>query len=148
MARSWRSRHSGPLLGWLGGELPSELAPRHVMLLTVAATPWALRHAEQYVQTVREVLTPALPGVEVTAHVRLSAAAEEIVTAADVGLVSPTGATVRPDLIIMGTHVRSGLGRWLYGSVAGYVLPRVHVPVLLTHLEHPSRWSSEGARQA
>lgn len=126
-------RALGPVLGWLEGEVPSELAPRHVMLLTVAATPWALQHAEQYVQAIREVLTPALPGVEITVHVRLGAAAEEIVTAADVGLVSPTGATVRPDLIIMGTHGRSGLGRWLYGSVAGHVLPRVHMPVLLTH---------------
>ncbi len=37
----------------------------------------------------------------------------------------------RADLIVMATHGRSGLGRWLYGSVADEVLRRVPIPVLL-----------------
>jgi nucleotide-binding universal stress UspA family protein len=126
-------RALAPVLGWLGAKLPSELAPRHLMLLTVASAPWVLEHALHYLQTLREVLTSALPSVEITAHVRLGAAAEEIVAAADGALISRAGTSMRPDLVIMGTHGRGGLGRWLYGSVAGHVLPRTRVPVLLTH---------------
>ncbi len=37
----------------------------------------------------------------------------------------------RADLIVMSTHGRSGVGRWLYGSVADSVLRRSSVPVLL-----------------
>ena len=43
------------------------------------------------------------------------------------------------DLIVMTTHGRSGLGRWLYGSVAESVLARSPVPVLLV------RATTEGA---
>ncbi|MBI4506345.1 MAG: universal stress protein [Chloroflexi bacterium] len=37
----------------------------------------------------------------------------------------------RADLIVMSTHGRSGLGRWVYGSVAEAVLRKSPVPVLL-----------------
>jgi nucleotide-binding universal stress UspA family protein len=36
-----------------------------------------------------------------------------------------------PDLIVMSTHGRSGLGRWLYGSVADRVLRSAEVPIIL-----------------
>lgn len=35
------------------------------------------------------------------------------------------------DLIVMSTHGRSGLGRWVYGSIADRVLRYATVPVLL-----------------
>ncbi|MCS6843243.1 MAG: universal stress protein [Caldilineales bacterium] len=35
------------------------------------------------------------------------------------------------DLIVMSTHGRSGIGRWVYGSVADKVLRGADVPVLL-----------------
>jgi nucleotide-binding universal stress UspA family protein len=38
---------------------------------------------------------------------------------------------VQADVLVMATHGRSGLGRMLYGSVAGSVLERTPVPVLL-----------------
>lgn len=37
------------------------------------------------------------------------------------------------DLVVMCTHGRSGLGRWIYGSVAEQVLARSAAPVLLVH---------------
>jgi nucleotide-binding universal stress UspA family protein len=37
----------------------------------------------------------------------------------------------RADLVVMTTHGRSGLGRWIYGSVAEAILRRSPVPVLL-----------------
>jgi nucleotide-binding universal stress UspA family protein len=43
------------------------------------------------------------------------------------------------DLIVMSTHGRGGIGRWLYGSVADQVLVRATVPVLLVPAacDHP-----------
>jgi nucleotide-binding universal stress UspA family protein len=40
--------------------------------------------------------------------------------------------------ILLTTHGRSGLGRWIYGSVAEAVVARSHVPVLLTRA-----WASD-----
>ncbi|MBS1251776.1 MAG: Universal stress protein F [Anaerolineales bacterium] len=48
--------------------------------------------------------------------------ADSIITFAD---------TENIDLIVMSTHGRSGLGRWVYGSVADKVLRAADVPVLL-----------------
>jgi nucleotide-binding universal stress UspA family protein len=49
------------------------------------------------------------------------------------------------DLIVMCTHGRSGLGRWVYGSVAGDVLARSPVPVLLVRPTGPLAHFSVGA---
>lgn len=38
------------------------------------------------------------------------------------------------DLIVMSTHGRSGLGRWVYGSVAGKVLHQAPCPVFLVRV--------------
>jgi len=40
------------------------------------------------------------------------------------------------DLIVMATHGRSGLGRWVYGSVAEEVLAAAPLPVLLVRAWH------------
>ncbi|MBI3944165.1 MAG: universal stress protein [Chloroflexi bacterium] len=37
------------------------------------------------------------------------------------------------DLIAMSTHGRSGVGRWVFGSVASRILEAAHVPILLIH---------------
>ena len=41
--------------------------------------------------------------------------------------------TERIGLLVMSTHGRSGLPRWLYGSVANKVLRGVTCPLLLIH---------------
>lgn len=43
------------------------------------------------------------------------------------------------DLIVMSTHGRSGLGRWVYGSVADKVLRAATVPVLLVRIQETPR---------
>ena len=48
-------------------------------------------------------------------------------------------------LVALSTHGRSGLGRWLYGSVADAVLRRAGVPVLLVPAACPPAWRPEGA---
>ncbi|MCS6774837.1 MAG: universal stress protein [Anaerolineae bacterium] len=42
---------------------------------------------------------------------------------------------IKADLIAMSTHGRSGISRWLMGSVADRVLHGAHVPVLLVRPE-------------
>jgi nucleotide-binding universal stress UspA family protein len=61
-------------------------------------------------------------GIKVTPLVAEGPVADEILTYAE-----STGA----DLIAMSTHGRSGLSRWLMGSVADKVLHGAKVPVLL-----------------
>jgi nucleotide-binding universal stress UspA family protein len=61
-------------------------------------------------------------GVPITAQVVVGAPPEEILHAADIG---------DADLIVMSTHGRSGLSRFLYGSVAEAVLRGTQLPVLM-----------------
>ena len=50
-------------------------------------------------------------------------------------------------LVVMTTHGRSGLGRWLYGSVADQVLRRTDVPVLLVPAAGDRAWAAGTLRQ-
>jgi nucleotide-binding universal stress UspA family protein len=61
-------------------------------------------------------------GVPISAQVAVGAPPEKILAAAD---------DVDADLIVMSTHGRSGLSRFLYGSVAEAVLRGTHLPVLM-----------------
>lgn len=57
-------------------------------------------------------------------------------------------ATVAADVIVMSTHGRSGIGRWLLGSVADKVLRQADVPVLLIRVQEdqePLLWRTEQA---
>jgi nucleotide-binding universal stress UspA family protein len=85
----------------------------------------AAEHAEAYLVGVTRRLKAA--AVPVHHRVLIGAPAEAILQA---------GATT--DLIAMATHGRSGIGRWVYGSVADKVLQAASVPVLLV------RASAEG----
>lgn len=51
--------------------------------------------------------------------------------------------TIGADVIVMSTHGRSGLGRWLLGSVADKVLRQADIPVLLIRVQpeqEPLTW--------
>jgi nucleotide-binding universal stress UspA family protein len=54
-------------------------------------------------------------------------------------------AAERADLIVMATHGRGGLRRWLQGSVADTVLQQARVPVLLVPAAAARRWPPESA---
>jgi nucleotide-binding universal stress UspA family protein len=58
----------------------------------------------------------------VEVHVRLGIAADEIID---------TGDELDEPLIVMTTHGRTGIGRWIYGSVADKVVHASEAPVLL-----------------
>ena len=49
-----------------------------------------------------------------------------------------TAVSVAADAIVMSTHGRSGLGRWLLGSVADKILRHASIPVLLTRPKEDS----------
>ena len=49
----------------------------------------------------------------------------------------------RADLILMSTHGRGGLGRWLYGSVADRVLRSAEMPVLLVPAACRRAWAED-----
>jgi nucleotide-binding universal stress UspA family protein len=50
-------------------------------------------------------------------------------------------------LVALSTHGRSGLGRWLYGSVADALLRQADLPVLLVPAACPPAWPPEGPRR-
>lgn len=75
--------------------------------------------AEDYLEVVAARLSAA--GLTVATAVPYGPAADAILDEVRIN---------KPDLIVMATHGRSGLGRWLYGSVTEAVLARSPVPVL------------------
>lgn len=58
-------------------------------------------------------------------------------------VILDASADMPADLIVMSTHGRGGVGRWLYGSVADQVLARANVPVLLVPSGCDRPWSTD-----
>lgn len=74
------------------------------------------------IDTIREEAREA--GVQVDGAVRMGVPSQEILSYAD---------EVDADLVVMSTHGRSGVGRFLMGSVTERVLRQSDVPVLAAH---------------
>jgi nucleotide-binding universal stress UspA family protein len=94
-------------------------------------SPWP----EDYQDSLRGKLTrlrSPYPAVRLEHQIREGSAAEEILRMAD---------DFRCDLIVMGTHGRTGLDRILMGSVAEEVLRRTRCPVLA--VKDPSAWQAQ-----
>jgi nucleotide-binding universal stress UspA family protein len=77
-----------------------------------------------------------LAGLEVETHVYYDEAATAILDAARAQHV---------DLIVMASHGRTGLGRWIYGSVADRVLRQAPVPVLVVPAAVTAAWTADRA---
>lgn len=100
-------------------------------LLYVATDRALVSDGEDYLRDVREsLLSKAMAPVEITTHVAIGSSPGAIVAWA-AGEQPATSYAGRHDLIVMATHGRGGASRWLYGSVAAYVLSHSEVPVLL-----------------
>ncbi len=135
-----------PLLGLLASATgdANDDAPHEIVLFRVAESYPTLPAAEQYVAD----LCAELRAIPASMEISWYAAAEvgsppgAITAAAEQGVqrqsvVSGSGATDQPfDLVVMATHGRGGFTRWLYGSVAAYVLEHIQAPTLLTHPHH------------
>lgn len=82
----------------------------------------AVDEAKTYLSALKNELSEQ--GLDVEVAVPYGDAAESILL--EIGLRGV-------DLVVMCTHGRSGLGRWVYGSVAEQVLAQSPAPVLLVH---------------
>lgn len=128
----------GSLMGLLrqlqdsGEELPD------VTLLAVAEDYALVQDYQTYLDATAGTLAalPQFARVRVQGAVTVGSAPGAIVGAVEHGIrVDDAEQMVSEpavDLLLMTTHGRGGVSRWLFGSVADYVLPRVRVPVLLT----------------
>jgi nucleotide-binding universal stress UspA family protein len=86
------------------------------------------RELRQYLEGVAQQLRSSTSGMQTV--VRFGRPAEEILQYAE---------EVAADLIAMCTHGRSGLSRWVYGSVADRVLRGASCPVLLVRVRPPGK---------
>jgi nucleotide-binding universal stress UspA family protein len=110
----------------------------HLIVLHVDYLPAALYgdvlaapRPEGYLERLREqlhALRPADPGPRIEYRLNEGHPVPEILGVAD---------EVRADLIVMGTHGRTGLGRLLMGSVAEQVLRKAACPVLTVRTPFP-----------
>lgn len=116
-----------------------EHSPMHIVLFYVADNHISRRDGVRYVEGLRErLLALGLPAsVEVTAAAVVGSPPGAIVGAAEHGIINLPDYPASFDLVAMATHGRGGMQRWIYGSVAAYVLPRIKTPVLLVHPHQP-----------
>jgi nucleotide-binding universal stress UspA family protein len=82
--------------------------------------PMLERDSKRYLEEIAESLR--LNGYQVSTRVEVGEAADGITQAAN---------ALHVDMIVMSTHGRTGMKRWLFGSVANRVLKTAQRPVLL-----------------
>ena len=92
----------------------------HVGRLTEEYILHASASAKEYLDTIKERLTKLK--IAVSYEVKVDSPAKTIVSYAEENNI---------DLIAISTHGRSGISRWLLGSVADKVLHTTDIPVLL-----------------
>jgi nucleotide-binding universal stress UspA family protein len=111
----------------LAGDLSARLTVVHVIVppavapLNQPAPPALPEEPQGKLQELLRVAQVSAPGLHADYRIEKGVAAERIVDAAR---------QTRYDLIVMGTHGRTGLGRALMGSVAEQVLRTAHCPVV------------------
>jgi nucleotide-binding universal stress UspA family protein len=119
---------SGAVFRATGGDFPTSVLPESPVDIEMAQHPiyrgQEMASARGEVETSLARATKQLcdSGVPPRIEVAFGRPAEEIVDFAEREGV---------DLIAMSTHGRSGMSRWLFGSVADKVLHGTHVPILL-----------------
>jgi nucleotide-binding universal stress UspA family protein len=79
-----------------------------------------------YLRQIRKEITSPLPTETVC---EVGSAAESILQYANDNKI---------DLIVMSSHGRSGLNRWVYGSVAERIMSQAPCPTLILNARHPS----------
>jgi nucleotide-binding universal stress UspA family protein len=141
------SRLSEQALGPLGGlleQLQQQQGEKPtVTLLAVAEDYSILPDYQSYLDALSGTLAgmPQFAGAPIHAKAIVGSAPGAIVGAIEYGVSGEerqdTPEALPVDLLMMTTHGRGGMSRWLFGSIALYVLPRVNVPVLLTRPGSP-----------
>jgi nucleotide-binding universal stress UspA family protein len=142
------------------------LVPQDGSVLAEQAIPYAVRLARSTGATivlVRATAASPLPGADAGVTERAAIARAEAELGAIADRLRDDGLTVNThvfydaadtailtaarqedaDLIVMSTHGRSGLNRWVYGSVADAVMRAAPVPVLLVPATCTTTWAAE-----
>lgn len=123
------------LLAGLLAQAQSAVSERiTVTLLGVAENATVLPDYQSYLNVLRNklLLEPVWAGVQIDADAIVGSPPGAIVGAVARSNRSDTHDDTRPvDMLVMSSHGRGGLNRWLLGSVTSYVLPRAHVPVIV-----------------
>jgi nucleotide-binding universal stress UspA family protein len=112
---------------------------REVALLNAEETFIAHPAGKAYLRDIRRMLLDMVPSGDatITTTITPGAASSTIVAASEGRFDGRTDPAQSFDLIVMATHGRGGLGRWLFGSVAEYVVGNAARPVLLVHPGEP-----------
>ena len=124
-----------PVLTLAMGRAGASPAVREIVLMYVAENSVIRREGATYLNDIRDMLLelPVPAEVSITTVAVVGSAPGAIVGTAERGAITTEASQAPFDFVAMATHGRGGLGRWIYGSVAEYVLPRIAVPVLLVH---------------
>lgn len=105
-----------------------------VTLLAVADNTTVLPDYQAYLEGLRKklLLEPIWADTQIYADAIVGSPSGAIVGAVDRGNRGEAHDDTAPvDMLVMTTHGRGGINRWLLGSVTSYVLPRAHVPVIV-----------------
>jgi len=113
---------------------------REVALLNAEETFISRPVERTYLRDIRRMLLDMIPAGDATITITVTpgAAPGTIVAASEGRIDGRTEPASSFDLIVMATHGRGGLGRWLFGSVAEYVVGNAARPVLLVHPGTPA----------
>ena len=129
------SRYAFRLAGMLAREQGARLIVLHVkptlgpmVAYGEALTELEPEGSQEKLLEVLHRLRLSDPKVQVEHRLVEGQGAEQILRQAD---------EIGADLIVMGTHRRSGLGRLLMGSVAGEVVRNARCPVITVKIPHP-----------
>jgi len=129
LARDEAKAHGGKLVLVHVIDLPVAFGPETTLLVGGSETPigmreYAVRRATEHLHDLANRLQA--DGVEVTSFVRVGIPVDEILQVVD---------EQKADVVVMGTHGRTGLRHLIAGSVAERVVRGSPVPVLTTR--HP-----------
>jgi nucleotide-binding universal stress UspA family protein len=133
-----RSEHAFRVACALARDYDARLVVLHVDNLPLAlyGDALAMPRPDDYQDRLREQLNDLrAPGVEVEHRLNEGNPVTEILGAAE---------EVNADLVVMGTHGRTGLGRLLMGSVAEQVLRQAPCPVLTVRAPFPELVAAAG----
>lgn len=86
---------------------------------------WMRRSAEAYLEATADTLTRQ--GFIIHTRVEIGEPAQAIIRVAN---------EIEVDMIIMSTHGRTGINRWLFGSVTSKVLSAASCPILVIPAQH------------
>jgi nucleotide-binding universal stress UspA family protein len=99
--------------------------------------PWAEQEVLDWIERDLDQAAVRLAAEGVDAVVRVCPGAAETA-------IAQAARSENADTIVMSSHGRTGLGRWVYGSVAEEVLRTADVPVLLVPASGREGWGDEG----